>query len=144
MRNHNLNDPKLTTWELAEADETDEESAAEPLPRLPSRAPRQQQQQQQQQPMAVDSGAGASMRRVTSEGSVTADDVEAAVERAEALWAKALNARQRADSLSGEAETLADEARRRPRSRASSETPRFRCPVPAAGEHGHARADSQA
>ena len=40
---------------------------------------------------------------------VTEDDVEAAVEKAEKLWAQALDARQRSDKLSGEAEALAEE-----------------------------------
>eukprot|EP00966_Prymnesium_polylepis_P045954 1063602-Prymnesium_polylepis.1 len=43
---------------------------------------------------------------------VTEDDVEAAVEKAEAAWAEALEARKLADKLSGEAETLAEEVGR--------------------------------
>ena len=43
---------------------------------------------------------------------VTEDDVEAAVEKAEKLWAQALDARQRSDKLSGEAEAIAEEVAR--------------------------------
>ena len=45
---------------------------------------------------------------------VTEDDVEVAVEQAEKLWAQALEARQRADKLSGDAESLAEEVCRLP------------------------------
>jgi ABC-type hemin transport system substrate-binding protein len=41
---------------------------------------------------------------------VTADDVEAAVETAEKLWADALAAREQADQLSSEAEAVAEDA----------------------------------
>ncbi|KAL1521764.1 hypothetical protein AB1Y20_021418 [Prymnesium parvum] len=40
---------------------------------------------------------------------VSEDDVEAAVEKAEKLWAQALEARKRADRLSNEAESVAEE-----------------------------------
>lgn len=39
---------------------------------------------------------------------VTEEEVEAAVEKAEKLWALALEARQKADQLSGEAESFAE------------------------------------
>lgn len=42
---------------------------------------------------------------------VTEDDVEAAVEKAEKLWAQAFEARKRAEKLSDEAETFAQQAR---------------------------------
>ena len=45
-----------------------------------------------------------------SSSRVTADDVAAAIENAEALWAVALAARERANALSAEAEELSNEA----------------------------------